>query len=117
MSLMEQLEALAKECDTEEQELIEEMIFNAAEYVKAVVVMETTARNLLGREADTYRDAVTSTDCTRTTVHNGLISAVNVVNRICQNHSCPLIYTGDEQRRHYGDFAQALIMAIFEERK
>lgn len=117
MSLMEQLEALAKECDTEEQELIEEMIFNAAEYMKAVIVMETTSRNVLGREADEYRGAVTSTDRTRTAVHNGLISAVNIVNRICQNHNCPLIYTGDEQRRRYGDFAMELTTEIFKDRK
>ena len=117
MSLMKRIEALAKECDTEEQELIEEMVIGAVDYVRSVIIMETNARNLRGRKAEEYRDIVTATDRTRTMTHNALIAAVNIVNRICQNHGRPLIYTGDEQRRHYGDFAMELTTEIFGDRK
>ena len=117
MGYIEQLELLAKECDTEEQELIEEMIVNAAEYVRSVIVMETAARNLLGRAAEEYRDDVSAKECSRTMTHNALISEVNIVKRICVNHGQKMIYEGDNERRHYGDFAMELTAEIFGERK
>ena len=48
--------------------------------------------------------------------HNSLISATDIVNRLCTNHGLPLIYSGDSVRRHYGDFAIALVAEIFEAR-
>lgn len=117
MSLMERIEALAKECDTEEQELIEDMILCAADYVRSVIVMETNAKNLRGKEAAEYREIVTATDRSRTMVHNALIAAVNIVKRICQIHDHLPIYIGDEQRRLYGDFAMELTTEIFKDRK
>lgn len=117
MGLLNQIETLAKDCSAEERKLVEKMVFNAVEYVQAVVRMETTARNLIGREREELRDAVSTTDRTRTAVHDGLISSVNIVNRICAKHNLPPVYTGDEERRHYGDFAFGLVEEIFRNRK
>ena len=117
MELLNQIETLTEDCSSEENKLVEKMIFNVAEYVQAVVQMDTTARNLIGREQEELRDAVSTTDRTRTTVHDGLISSLNIVNRICAKHNFPPAYTGDEERRHYGDFAFALVEEIFRSRK
>ena len=116
MELLQQIEEMKKHFDTEEMECVEEMVLKAARYVREVVTMETTARNLIGRNGEDLREAVSSTDSTRRTAHNSLISATDIVNRLCTNHGLPLIYTGDSLRRHYGDFALALVTEIFDKR-
>ncbi len=116
MELLEQVKQMQKHFDTEEMECVEDMIFKAARYVREVVIMETTARNLIGRNGEELREAVSSTDGTRRVAHNSLISATDIVNRLCANHGLPLIYTGDSLRRHYGDFAIALVAEIFNKR-
>jgi len=112
-TLTEQIRTLTAVCESDECELIEEMILKAAAYVQAVTIMETTARNYAGRSADELREAVSSTDKSRRNVHNSLISAVDIVNRICVMHGLPLLYTGSERRREYGDFALALVTEVF----
>ena len=42
--------------------------------------------------------------------------SVGIVNRICDKHDFPRIYTGGEARREYGDFAIALVSEIFAKR-
>lgn len=114
--LRNRIAALCALCDEDERDLIETMIRSAADYVRAVVVMEAAASNYAGREAEQLRTTVAELDRSRRTVHNGLISSVDIVNRICAAHDAPLIYTGDEKRRHYGDFALSLVQEIFEAR-
>jgi len=115
-TLLSRIQELVLVCDTDERELIEEMVTKAAAYVQAVTIMETTARNYTDRAADELREAVSSTDKSRRNVHNSLISAVDIVNRICAMHNQPALYTGSERRREYGDFALALVTEIFANR-
>ena len=107
------ISALTKVCDTDERELIEEMIFNAADYVQVVTTMETKRANYVGRQGADLREVVTMADSARSKIHNSLIARVNAVNRICDAHGLPRLYNGDEQRRHYGDFAIELVNEIF----
>ena len=107
------ISALTRVCDADERELIEEMVFNAADYVQVVTTMETKRANYAGRQGADLREVVTTADSARSKIHNSLIARVNAVNRICAAHGMPLIYTGDEQRRHYGDFAIELVNEIF----
>ena len=116
-TIRKRLAALASQCDNDERELIEQMIGNAADYVQTVVKMETIADNVAGRSDTELRSAVSEADHTRTIIHNSLISRVDIVNRICAAHNLPPIYTGDSQRRHYGDFALELVKEIFENRR
>lgn len=115
-TLIQQLNSLAAHCDLDEREMIEEMVINAADYVQAVVAMEAKAKNFAGRQGSEMRDAVSTSDSTRSKIHNSLIARVNAVNRICTAHDLDLIYTGDSERRHYGDFAFALTEEIFRNR-
>jgi len=109
----EQLNALCAVCDSDERELIERMIHSSANYVRQVVVMESTRLNFAGRVEGNLRDKVSETDSARTKCHNALIDTVNIVNRICDAHNFPRIYLGSEKRREYGDFAIELTSEIF----
>ncbi len=111
-----QINNLAKKCNDMESELIEQMIHNAADYVRAVIVMETAASNIASLDADEAREAKQSTDRARTVAHDAFIASVNVVNRICDKHEFPHIYTGGDTRREYGDFAMELVTDIFAKR-
>ncbi len=111
--ISEKLKMLVGICDELERELVEEMIFDAAAYVRQVVIMESTSANFAGREGERYRNAVEETDKRRSEVHNGLINSVNIVNRLCEKYELEPIYTGGEQRRFYGDFAIELVNEIF----
>ena len=114
--LTERLKELSGVCCSDEQELIEQMVHSAADYVRQVVVMESTAMNLAGRDKESFRSKKFETDGTRSQIHNGLIDKVRIVNRICKNHDLPPIYEGPEHRRNYGDFTIALVEEIFRNR-
>lgn len=116
MTLLQQIEEMKRHFDELEMECVEEMILKANQYVQAVVLMETTARNWIGRSGEELREKVSATDGARTIAHNSLIAGTDIVNRLCKNHGLPLIYTGDSLRRHYGDFALALVAEVFERR-
>jgi len=116
-NITSRLKELSYVCCTDEQELIEQMVHSAADYVRQVVIMESTAMNLAGRDNESYRNKKLETDKTRTQIHNGLISKVDIVNRICEMHDLPPIYDGEEHRRCYGDFAIELVGEIFTERE
>ena len=113
---MEKLKELASVCNDAQRRLIREMIHDAAAYVRAVVVMETAASNIAGLDGDAARDALATTDRARTVVHDAFIASVGVVNRICDKHEIPRVYTGGDTRREYGDFAIALVAEIFAKR-
>lgn len=115
--LLKQINTLVTFCDEDECECIEEMIISAANYVQAVTEMECKALNFAKRSGDDFRSTVSAADSRRTNVHNGLISNVNIVNRICAMHDLPELYTGSDQRREYGDFAQKLVHEIFTQRR
>lgn len=98
-------------------ELILDMEAACSEYVKTVVDMEFNRHYLKEiMDADEYRKEVESLDRARTIVHNDMMAKVNAVNRLCNNINAEAIYEGDEERSHYGDFAQDLVNEIFNER-
>ena len=113
---MDKLIKLAELCNEIERSMIKRMIHNAAEYVRAVVIMETAACNIAGLDSADAREAKESTDRARSLAHDAFISSVNSVNRICERHSMPPIYDGDAERREYGDFAIMLVAEIFTKR-
>jgi hypothetical protein len=114
--LTEQLTSLAAVCNDFERGMIEQMIIAAADYVQAVVVMETKASNYMGRKGTEMQEAVAASDSWRTGRHESLMTKVNIVNRICEAHGRDPVYTGDSQREHYGDFALELVDEIFRQR-
>lgn len=99
--------------NTEDKELVEQMISSAADYVKAVVTMETAAKNILGLEGENFRKFRESTDRSRSIAHDDFITSVNVVNRLCTIYNTDPIYTGSSARRDYGDFALDIVSEIF----
>ena len=111
-----QINDLAKKCNDMECELIEQMIHNAADYVRAVIIMETAASNIASLDSDGTREAKQSTDRARTIAHDAFISSVNIVNRICDKHEFRRIYTDGEDRRDYGEFALRIVRDIFASR-
>ncbi len=113
---MDKIRELVDRCNDMERSLIQDMLHNAADYVRAVVIMETAASNLIGLDADEAREAKQSTDRARSIAHDAFISSVNVVNRICDKHGVPRMYTGSTERRSYGDFAMELVANIFTKR-
>lgn len=108
-----QINDLVKKCNDTERELIEQMIHNAADYVRVVVIIETAVNNIANLDADEAREAKQSTDRARTIVHDAFISSVNIVNRICDKHEFRRIYTDGEDRRDYGEFAYRIVRDIF----
>lgn len=114
---MKVIKELAEKCDERERSLLSRMINQAAEYVKAVVVMETAAINIKGLDSEEWRDARESTDRSRSSAHDAFISSVNIANRICDKYGVAHIYTGGEERRCYGDFAMEIVARIFENRQ
>ena len=115
--IMDQFRTLASVGIEDDKIAIEDVIKSAAAYVQIVTEMEMFAGNIMGRSGDEYKSVVSEADAKRSNIHNGLIGNVNMLNRICDLYSLPHIYTGDEERRHYGDFAFELVKEIFEERK
>ena len=111
-----QLKKLSEACDSDECELIEKMVHNAADYVRQVVVMESISINLASRDNESYRNERLDADERRSLIHNGFIGSVNVVNRICEIHNFPPIYTYEKHRRLYGDFALEIVDEIFTNR-
>ncbi len=114
--MLKEITDLVNICDSFERELVEEMINSAADYVRAVVAMETVAANVRGLEGAAFREERTSADKSRSMVHNSFISLVNSVNRLCDKKKLSRVYTGGEERRAYGDFAMEIVRTIFEAR-
>ena len=113
---MNRIKELVELCNGAERFRISMMLNNAADYVRAVTIMETAASNIVGLDADEVREAKQSTDRARSIAHDAFISSVNVVNRICDKHGIPYIYTSGTERRAYGDFAMELVVDIFTHR-
>lgn len=114
--LMEQIAALAAVCDEDEADFLEKLIVSAADYTRAVIRMKTKSLNYVKRRGEELRMVVEETDGERSNCHNALISYVDIVNRICDFHALPRIYTGPNVRREYGEFAIRLVNEVFDQR-
>lgn len=114
--ITEKLEKMKSALSIPEREFVEQMIKSAADYVRQVTIMESVAANFAGRENEEYRVKLSTEDSARTGIHNGLITNVNAVNRMCEKYNLPPIYEGSSARREYGDFAIALVDEIFNAR-
>ena len=113
---MNRIKELVELCNGAERYRISLMLNAAADYVRSVVVMEVVAARVADLDPEEFRDERESTDRTRSRDHDAFISAVDAVNKICDVHGVPHIYTGGTERRAYGDFAMELIENIFEMR-
>lgn len=113
---MNRIMELIKLCNSAERFRISMMLNNAADYVRSVVVMEVAAARVAELDFEEYREERESTDRARSNRHDALISSVDAVNKICDAHGVPRIYTGGTERRAYGDFAMELVADIFTKR-
>lgn len=113
MEHMERIKQLVALCNSAERYRIAMMLGNAADYVRAVAIMETVAARVEDFEPEEFRAEREATDRTRTNEHNAFISSVDAVNRICDAHGVARIYKGSTARREYGDFALELVTDIF----
>lgn len=107
---------LVQICNRAERFRISMMLNNAADYVRSVVAMEVVAARVEDLDTEDFKDQRESTDRTRSNDHNAFISSVDAVNKICDAHGIPHIYTGGSNRRDYGDFAMELVSDIFAKR-
>ena len=114
--LCKQINELTQVCSDAEKKLVQKMIWEAADYVQAVIRMVTTDHNVAGLDTQQWKADRQTTDKARTVAHDSLISMVNIVNRICARHEKPLIYQGSESRKEYGDFAIELVRAYYDRR-
>ena len=110
---MHKIKELTSFCNGGERYMLSQLLNNAADYVRAVVAMETMAENIEGLEGEEWREERQDTDRDRTSAHNAFIKSVESVNRICDKYNHPHIYTGSTERRAYGDFAFELVKGIF----
>ena len=113
---MNRIQELVTLCNSAERFGISMMLNNAADYVRSVVRMEVVAAQIADLAPEEFREERTSTDRTRSNNHDALISSVDAVNKICDAHGVPRLYTGSTKRREYGDFAMNLIADIFSNR-
>jgi hypothetical protein len=113
---MNRIKELIELCDGAERFRISMMLNNAADYVRAVVVMEVVAAGIVELDPDDFREERESVDRIRSNAHNAFISSVDSVNKICDAHGVPRIYAGGQNRREYGDFAMELVADIFAKR-
>ena len=113
---MNRIKELVEICNSAERFRISMMLNNAADYVRSVVAMEVVAARVADIDPEDFREERESTDRTRSNDHNAFISSVDAVNKICDAHGGPRIYTGSTERRAYGDFALELVADIFEKR-
>ncbi len=113
---MNRIKELTECCNEVQRKMIKKMIHDAADYVRAVVVMETAASNIEGLDSADAKEIRESTDRARSMAHDAFISSVNAVNRICDKHGVPHIYSGGAERREYGDFAMEIVADIFAKR-
>lgn len=113
---MNRIKELVELCNGAERFRISMMLNNAADYVRAVAIMEVAAANVADLDPDEFKEERESTDRARSAAHNAFISSVDAVNGICDAHGVPRIYTGGTVRREYGDFAMELVAEIFAQR-
>ena len=113
---MNRIKELIEFCNSAERFRIAMMLNNAADYVRSVVVMEVVAARVDELDPEDFREEREATDRTRSNDHNAFISSVDAVNKICDAHGVPHVYTGGADRRDYGDFAMELVSDIFANR-
>ena len=85
---------------------------DCAEYVKLVVRQESMIQNARFRmDPPEFRAYVMNLDMTRRTMHDGLMSSINLVNRLANKVGLPPIAPNvDENRREtYFDFAKRVV--------
>ncbi len=113
---MNRIKELVELCNSAERFRISMMLNNAADYVRSVVAMEVVAARVVDLDPEDFREERESTDRNRSHTHDTFISSVDAVNKICDAHGVPRIYTGGTERRAYGDFAMELVADIFANR-
>ena len=116
MTLMEKVNEMIRTFEPEDREEVAKLILAANDYVRGVSAMLAENRNYFNRTGEELRTAKEEADQTRRRCHNAFIDRTNMVNRMCASYQLEPIYTGGEARREYGDFAMALVTAMFESR-
>ena len=87
-------------------------------YVNAVYEMETSISLARFRCDDVrdYQDAVTRLDSSRRVAHDGAITSVNIINRMCDMVGVEHVYDGTQERNEIGDFCGHFVNEYFEGR-
>ena len=110
---MNKIKELIEICNSIERFRIAMMLNCASDYVRAVANMEIVAANVADLAADEFKEEREATDRVRSAAHNAFIASVDEINKICNAHGVPHVYTGGSARREYGDFAMELVANIF----
>ena len=113
---MKQIKELLHECHTGELHAIEDLLLRAVEYVRADAVEQILLLNIAETGHACSNEKIVRAKRESTVIFNGLVYAVNVVNRICIKHQRPVIYQGQEERRGYMELAMLLVEEILLER-
>ena len=79
---MDKIKELLAVCNGSERFKVATMLDNAADYVRAVAVMEVAAANVADLDPDEFKEERESTDRSRSAAHNAFISSVDAVNKI-----------------------------------
>lgn len=101
---------------------IEEIIDGCADYVQAVIQMESAIQIARFRmEGDQFRSYVENLDKSRRANHNACIANIKMLNRLCTLYRCDKIFSDEELEMDRTDIADKIIKIIvdeyFDERK
>lgn len=113
---MKQFKELLNECHTGERYAIEDLLLRAAEFIRAEAAEQILLLNIAEADEESLREKTIQAKRESTVIFNGLVYAVNVVNRICIKHQRPVIYQGQEERRGYMELAMLLVGEMLLER-
>jgi hypothetical protein len=113
----EKIDALvnAHEKDYETIGIILDLISAFSAYVKIVNDMENLIHiRKLYMEAEDFRETLSNINSSRTRIHNSIINACKVLNRMAVEAGLPLIFEGNVEVRHeVARFAGELTLEIF----
>jgi hypothetical protein len=119
MELGKQINSLVQKFSGEDLKTLEEMLNQCGQYIEKVNNMgNVTAVAKYYAESDEYRELFSNIDKTRSSVHDGLIVSVKLVNKLCQLYNLEPIFNGDtEDRITVAEFAMEVVLENFENRK
>lgn len=117
--IKEFIKVISETDDSECLDMMEELIESASDYMRRVNVLEIGVMvGKYNRDGDEYRQYIEKLDKQRNKAHNSLISNVKIINRLCRNHSLPLVYEGNEEAKvEVAEFAQKVVDELFSTRK
>lgn len=102
--------------DTKVLSLLNECLLSFCDYNACIYKMETWVKlyDYRNMEKEDFQATYTDLDKLRTICHNSVISNIGILNRLCQQYSIPIVYSGvvSEQRPHRVEIANAILAYV-----